>query len=75
MIAIAKRSSHTKRCSDWHTAFLALLPAIAHYASRAFRNLPAEARKDAIQETIASCQEAWTLEGREDSLVMRPGNS
>jgi len=43
----------------WHAGFLALLPAIVHQASRAFRRFRPEARQEAIEEVAANACAAY----------------
>ena len=52
MIALA-RNPRCRKSAD-HAKYLTMLPAIAHYASAAFRHLDAEAREDAITEVVAN---------------------
>jgi hypothetical protein len=39
---------------QWHTAFLAILPAIVTHAKIAFRHLDPEAREEAVQEVVCN---------------------
>ena len=65
MIAIAKSSPtsstavSTESDFGWRDRFECLLPAICRHARMCFRNLPAEARMDAVQETVASAFVAY----------------
>lgn len=52
MIAPIKRSRRPR--PKWHRAFLDMLPAILKHLRSAFRNYPAEARAEAIQEALAN---------------------
>jgi hypothetical protein len=40
---------------DWHKCLLQMLPQIVRKARRAFKDLPAEIRQDAVAEVIANC--------------------
>ena len=59
MIALAKPVRLRRRTTDWQQPFLAMLPVIENYASRAFRSLNPEARDDAVQEVIANAAVAF----------------
>ena len=65
MIALAKSSSNslqavpTGRNVGWQDRFECLLPAICRHARRCFRNLSAQARMEAVQETVASAFVAY----------------
>ncbi len=65
MIAIAKASPtsstavSTEPDFGWRDRFARMLPAIGRHARMCFRNLPAEARMDAVQETVASAFVAY----------------
>jgi DNA-directed RNA polymerase specialized sigma24 family protein len=59
MIAIAKPAPKTKRCSNWHIGFLAMMPAIVKYVRHAFRHLDAESRADVVQEIVVSAMLAY----------------
>ena len=55
--------------------FLSLLPAIARYASRAFRLLDVEARDEAVQEVVAKSFSAYQRlldRGRGDAIAAAP---
>lgn len=59
MIARVRPSRRRKSAPAWHSAFLAMLPAIRQQARFAFRHLDPEARQDAMQEVIANCLVAY----------------
>jgi hypothetical protein len=44
---------------QWHTAFLAMLPAIVTHARIAFRHLDPEAREEAVQEVVCNACRAY----------------
>jgi ATP/maltotriose-dependent transcriptional regulator MalT len=52
MIACVQPPAPARR--TWQAAFLAILPAIQRHVQIAFRHLPAEAREEAIQESLAN---------------------
>jgi hypothetical protein len=54
MIAFVK-STHSRQTNGWQEEFLLMLPRIAKYAHRAFRNLRREAKEDAVCEVVARC--------------------
>ena len=58
-----KTSMRSVRCRKnppaWHADFEAMIPAIENYARIAFRHLDAEARGEAIQETICNACQAY----------------
>lgn len=58
-----KKSAKSVRCKKsppaWHANFEAMLPAIETRAKFAFRHLDAEAREEAIQETVCNCCQAY----------------
>ena len=58
-----KTSTKSARCKKnppaWHAAFEAMLPIIATHARIAFRHLDAEAREEAIQETVCNACQAY----------------
>jgi hypothetical protein len=56
MIRIATQPTYSP---DWHTGFLALLPAIHRQAWMAFRHLKPEAREDATHEVVANALVAY----------------
>lgn len=63
-----RSSKKTVRCKKsppaWHAAFMAMVPAIETHAKLAFRDLDAEAREEAVQETVcnACCAYARLVE-------------
>ncbi len=59
MIAPIKRSNRIESAPTWHAGFIAMLPRIKEHAEVAFRGLPAEAREDAIHETVANAMVAF----------------
>ncbi len=59
MIAPAKDNVRAHRNPSWHTAFLAMLPAIQQHARICFHNLAPEAREEAVQEVIANALVAF----------------
>ena len=65
MIAIAKSSPTISTAIPpepefgWRDRFACMLPAICRHARMSFRNLPAEARLDAVQEVVASAFVAY----------------
>ena len=60
MIAVAKPVPNSDtQTSDWHARFLAMLPTIRCLASKSFRNLPLQARQDAVEEVIANALVAF----------------
>ena len=63
MIAIAKSSPTSSTPSEpdfgWRDRFACMLPAICRHARICFRNLPAEARMDAVQEAVATAFVAY----------------
>jgi hypothetical protein len=59
MIAPANRPQRQASIPHWHRQFLAMLPAIRGQAEMSFRNLPAEARAELVQETVANCLVAF----------------
>jgi len=48
------RSRSKSAVPDWHAQFLAMLPAIKTHAKFTFRHLDAEAREEAVQETVCN---------------------
>ena len=64
MVAIAKPVRCKKSPPAWHAAFEAMVPLIERHAKIAFRHLDAEAREEAIQETVcnACCAYARLVE-------------
>jgi hypothetical protein len=44
---------------SWHAGFLALLPTLVRYLRANFRDLPAEAREDAVEEALANACVAY----------------
>ncbi len=58
-----KASENSTRCKKnppaWHAAFEAMIPIIATHARVAFRHLRAEARAEAIQETVCNACQAY----------------
>lgn len=58
-----KASKKSARCKKnppaWHPDFEAMLPAIETHARIAFRHLDAEAREEAIQETVCNACQAY----------------
>ena len=59
MIAPAKQIRTRKPSPPWHADFLRLVPIIANHARIAFRGLGAEARQEAIAESVASALVAY----------------
>jgi len=59
MIAPIRKTSEKERASSWHAGYLAMLPRIKRYAEHAFRHWSAEAREDAVQETLANAMIAY----------------
>ena len=59
MIAPIKRSNCNESAPTWHAGFMAMLPRIKEHAEVAFRGLSAEAREDAICETVANAMVAY----------------
>ena len=59
MIAPAESKRRRKRATNWQQPFLEMLPVIKNYARRAFRDLNAEARDDAVQEVVANAAVAF----------------
>ena len=59
MIAPRKTSRCKKTSPGWQEGFLAMLPAIRRYVSFAFRRLKADAREEAIADTIARAMAAY----------------
>jgi hypothetical protein len=59
-----KKSTQSARCKKnppaWHAAFEAMIPIIATHARVAFRHLRAEAREEAIQETVCNACQAYS---------------
>lgn len=57
------KSKKALRCRKsppgWHSAFEAMLPRIVNHARIAFRHLDAEAREEAIQETVCNACQAY----------------
>lgn len=70
-----KTSAKSVRCRQsppaWHNNFMAMLPAIETHAKIAFRQLAAEAREEAIQETVcnACCTYARLVELNKTDLA------
>ena len=57
---MSKKSTHCKKSPPaWHAAFEAMMPTIANHAKVAFRYLDAEAREEAVQETICNACQAY----------------
>ncbi len=52
---IAHARPRPKTAPQWHTTFLAMLPAILRYAKASFRDLDPDAREDLVQECVANC--------------------
>lgn len=59
MIAPIRRASDKELTPSWHAGFLEMLPRIKRHAEYAFRRWSAEAREDAIQETVANAMTAY----------------
>ena len=59
MIALANQPHRQASIPRWHRQFLAMLPAIRQHAQLSFRHLPAEARAELVQETVANCLVAY----------------
>jgi hypothetical protein len=59
MIAPIRKVSDKAPAPSWHAGFLAMLPRIKRYAECAFQHWSAEAREDAIQETLANSMIAY----------------
>jgi len=73
MIAFAQTEPVVEPANDvpeWHAKFLGMLPAIRRYARCAFRNLPLQARHDAVDDVIANALVAF---GRSCSGSVRRG--
>jgi hypothetical protein len=51
--------SATCAAPQWHTAFLAMLPAIVTHARISFRHLDPEAREEAVQEVVCNACRAF----------------
>ena len=70
-----KKTAKSVRCRKsppaWHDNFMAILPAIETHAKIAFRRLDAEAREEAIQETVcnACCAYARLVELNKTDLA------
>ena len=58
MIAFAKPESKQSVQPPWHVPFLRLLPTIQSYAAAKFAHLNAEAREEAVAETVAQAMVA-----------------
>ena len=56
---IAHARPRPKSTPKWHTAFLAMLPAIIRYAKVSFREFDPETREDLVQEAVANCVVAY----------------
>ena len=54
-----KPARRKKSPPAWHAAFEAMLPIIENHAKIAFRHLDAEAREEAIQETVCNACQAY----------------
>jgi hypothetical protein len=81
MIAISKLSptsptaDSTEPNFGWRDRFARMLPAICRHAHMCFRNLPVEARMDAVQEAVASAFVAYSRLvklGKEDLAYATP---
>jgi hypothetical protein len=55
MVAPAQRTPRRRSVPRWHRRFLAMLPLIQRQARVAFRDLPPQAREDAVAEVVANC--------------------
>jgi hypothetical protein len=55
MIAPIEKPKRHDNVPEWHKCLLQMLPQIIRNARHAFKDLPAEARQDAIAEVIANC--------------------
>jgi len=75
MHQITARNTPRHHAKDWQAVLLAMLPAIRKYASSAFRDLPPEAKQDAIIEVVANCTVAvarLAVRGMLDVAYPRP---
>ena len=70
MIAPVKKASESKPTPSWHAGFLAMYPRIKAYAEFAFRHWSAEAREDAVQETLANAMVAYVRLAKRGKLDM-----
>ena len=68
MIAPIKQPRRSTKPPAWHTAFLAMLPAITRQVRVAFRHLPPEAKDEAIQEAICNSCVAFARLAELDKL-------
>ena len=59
MIAPVRKASKRALAPSWHVGFLEMLPKIKAYAETAFQHWSAEAREDAVQETLANAMVAY----------------
>jgi hypothetical protein len=60
--------------SGWQAGFLSMLPAVQTHAKIQFRKLPADKRKEAIQETIAAACMQYERAAAQGKLhAIRPG--
>lgn len=59
MIALINSEERKDTNTCWHHEFLKMLPDMRRYAWQAFRQLPSEARSDAVQEVLASVTVAY----------------
>jgi len=50
---------HYRHTPQWHTPFLAMVPAIAKHAKIAFRERSPEEREELVQECVANCLAAY----------------
>ncbi len=55
MIVPIEKTIRQDNAPEWHNRLLQMLPQIVRNARRAFKDLPAEMRQDAIAEVIANC--------------------
>jgi transposase-like protein len=70
MIAPIRKASKRERAPSWHAGFLAMLPKIKRYAEYAFRHWSAEAREEAVQETLANAMVAYVRLAKRGKLDM-----
>jgi hypothetical protein len=55
MIAPIEKPRRHDNVPEWHKCLLQMLPTIVRNARHAFKDLPADARHDAIAEVVANC--------------------